>query len=210
MNYLKRYKIYEKSLDDAKKELKKFQTNLDLNKSLEDLIKSIEGIELKVDEIFPFLNGDENITEIDEIENFSKELSERNLKHSELFNTDDFNTFARFPIKWFWIYEEDATDVEMPIYILLQKWDEDKNDWGDLRLYYVQKDIIGFLEELSEVKLEIRQKNGNRKWTYFTSNSGEDWILQNIQDATATFQKNLDWNRIITLSHHPDVEILFF
>lgn len=210
MNYLKRHKLYEKSLDDAKKELKKFQTNLDLQKTLDELLESIEAVELKTDDIFPFLDGNEGIGELDELENFEKELEDRNLKHSELFNTDDFNTFARFPIKWFWIYEEDASDVEIPIYILIQHWEEEKNDWSDLKLYYVQKDISDFLDELSEVKLEVRQKDGDGMWTYHTSNSGEDWILQNIEKATATFRKNLDWNRIITLSHHPDVEIVFF
>lgn len=210
MNYLKKYQLYEKSLEDAKKELKGFQTNLDLQKSLDDLLESIEAIEIKTDVIFPFLDDDENLSSLDEIDDFSNELEERGLKHSEIFNTDDFNTFARFPIKWMWIYEEDASDVEVPIYIILQHWAEKKEDWSKIKLYYVQKDITGFLDELSEVKLEIRQKDGDGLWTYHTSNSGEDWVLQNYEKATETFRKNLDWNRIITLSHHPGVEIVFF
>ena len=212
MNYLKKYTIFEKNIETAQKELKNFQTDLDLDKNLKEIIESIDGVEVKPEIIFPFLKDDMNkdLLVLDETDDFHSELDDRGLKNSETFNTKDFNTFARFPIKWFWIYEKDAESEELPIYILLQHWVEASNGWSSLKMYYVQKDITEFMSALSEVTLEIRQKEGDKKWTYTTSNSGEDWILNNTEEATETFKKNLDWNRIISLSHHPDIEIVFF
>jgi len=208
MRRILRYKIYEKSLADAKKELKNFQEELDIDITIKDLVDSIDGIELEIESVFSFLKNNEKLENLIDNSTFKTELEERDLKPSELFNSEDFNTFTKLPIKWIWIYEKDASDMEIPIYIIIQYFKN--NEWSLLKMFYVQQEIDNFLEELSEITLEIRQKNGDKKWIYTTSNSGEDWILQNIENVTSTFTKNLDWDKIIMLSKHSKVELVFY
>jgi len=208
MRRILRYKIYEKSLADAKKELKNFQEELDIDITIKDLVDSIDGIELEIESVFSFLKNNEKLENLIDNSTFKTELEERDLKPSELFNSEDFNTFTKLPIKWIWRYEKDASDMEIPIYIIIQYFKN--NEWSLLKMFYVQQEIDNFLEELSEITLEIRQKNGDKKWIYTTSNSGEDWILQNIENVTSTFTKNLDWDKIIMLSKHSKVELVFY
>lgn len=208
MRHIKKFKLYEKSLADAKEELNEFQDELDIDTTIKDLVDSVDGLEVEIETIFPFLNGDEEVEELYDNSKFIDELEERDLKTSEIFNSEDFNTFSRLPIKWIWIYEKDSNDMEMPIFIMLQYFDSE--EWSTPRMFYVQEDVNNFLEELSQITLEIRDKNSDKKWIYLTSNSGEDWILQNKDDATETFRYNIDWDVVKMLSNHTQVELVFY
>jgi hypothetical protein len=208
MKHIQRFKLYEKSLADAKEELKEFQDELDIDTTIRDLVESVDALEVELDSIFPFLNGDEEIDDLYDNSKFIEELEERDLKTSELFNSEDFNTFARLPVKWIWIYEKDSNDMEMPVFVMLQYYDGE--NWIEPRMFYVQKDVSNFLEELSQITLEIRDKKSDKKWIYLTSNSGEDWILQNTDDATSTFKPNIDWDSVVMLSQHSQVELVFY
>ncbi len=209
MKYLKRFKLFEKSLEEAVEELKDFQKELDINSNLTKLIKSIDGIELELSTIFEHLLGDEDITELEDDPKFNNELSDRNLKISELFDTEESATLIKLRLKYYWIYTTDSTELDTPVYILLQ-WVNKDNTLSNIRLFYVQKDITNFYDELSTVKMIVKQKDKkSNKWIYISSNSGQNWVLQNAENATTTFKQTLNAEDVEELSKHPDVIVVF-
>ncbi len=224
MKYLKPHNfILEKSLWNVNKDLKHFHNVLDLDVTIKELMKSLDAIEMDLDTIFPVLEGDETLKELINWSKFTDELKEYKLKLSELFDTENLQTFSRLPMKWYWIYSSDASDLDVPIYILFKYYYKDK--WSNLQLYYVQEDITNFLNELSTVTLEFRHINEDKRWFYKTSNSGMNWILQKdtkkIKEdntykevksnaETATFRANLKWENILALSNRTDLELFIY
>lgn len=210
MKYLKKYTLFEKSLEEAVEELKEFQQDMDLNSNLTKLLDSIDSVELDINTIFPFLEGSEDISELEDNSKFINELKNRNLRISELFDTQESATLIKIRLRYYWIYTEDSTDLEIPVYILFQ-WVNKDNTLSPLKLYYVQKDISNFYNELSTVTLEITQKsNKDKKWVYITSNSGQNWVLQNKDKATTSFKKTLSSEEVEQLAKYTEIELIFF
>lgn len=209
MKYLKRFKIFEKSLEEAVEELKDFQKELDINSNLTKLINSIDGIELDIKTIFEHLSGDEDITDLEDDPQFNEELKERDLKISEIFDTEESATLIKIRLKYYWIYTEDSSELDTPVYGLFQ-WVNRDNSLSPVRLFYVQKDITNFYDELSTVKMTVKQNDRkSNKWIYISSNSGQNWNLQNTENATATFKLSLNTEEVEELAKHPDIEVIF-
>lgn len=223
MKHLKPYTILEKNLWDVKKDLKHFHNVLDLDVTIKELMNSLDGIHMDLETIFPVLDGDETLKELANWSKFTDELKEYKLKLSELFDTQKLQTFSRLPMKWYWIYSEDASDLDVPIYIMFKYYYEKK--WSNIQLYYIQEDIMNFLNELSTVTLEFRYNNGEKRWFYKTSNSGMNWVLQKdmkkIKEGgsykevksnaeTATFRPDLKWESVLALSNRTDLELFIY
>lgn len=224
MKRLKLYnELFEKSLWEVKKDLKHFHNVLDLDVTIKELMDSLDAISMDLKTIFPVLEGDENLKELATWNKFTTELSEYKLKLSELFDTNKLQTFSRLPMKWYWVYTEDATDLDIPIYIMFKYYNDKK--WSDIQLYYVQDDITKFLDTLSAVTVEFRYNNGEKRWFYKTSNSGMNWVLQKdpkkikadgsyktvkSNEETATFRPNLHWNDILSYSKRTDLELFIY
>jgi hypothetical protein len=223
MKHLKPYNLLEKSIWQVKKELKHFHDVLDLDVTVKELMSSLDGIHMDLKTIFPVLEGDETLKELSKWEKFTDELKEYKLKLSELFDTENLQTFSRLPMKWYWLSSQDATDLDTPIYIMFKYYHKEK--WSEIQLYYVQEDIKNFLDELSAVTIEYRYNNGELRWFYKTSNSGVNWTLQKdtkkikvdgsykevkSNHETATFRNNLSWDNILELSKRNDVELYIY
>ncbi len=224
MKYLKKFTVLnEKSLWDVKKELKHFHNALDLDVTIKELMNSLEGIHMDLQSIFPILDGDENLKELSTWGKFNKELEDYKLKLSELFDTNSLQTFSRIPMKWYWLYSEDSSELDTPVYIMFKYFYNNK--WSDIQLYYIQTDIDNFLNELSSVTLEFRWNNGEKRWFYKTSNSGMNWNLEkdikkikvegsykevNSDMETATFKSNLKWEDVLNLSNRNDLELFVY
>jgi hypothetical protein len=209
MKYLKGFKLFEKTLEEAVEELKDFQKELDINSNITKLIKSVDGIELELGTIFENISGDEDIIEFEDDVNFNKELEERNLRISQLFDTEESATLIKLRLRYYWIYDKDSTELDTPIYVLLQ-WVNKDNTLSKIKLYYIQKDISNFYDELSTVKMIVKQKDKkSNKWIYISSNSGQNWVLQNTENATSTFKITLNSDDVEELSKHPDVIVDF-
>jgi hypothetical protein len=210
MRYLKNYKIFEKNLDESRAELKYFQDQMELNSNLTKLLDSIDAVQLSANTIFPFLNGGEMIENLDDDVKFQEELNERQLKISELFDTEDSATLIKVRLKYYWIYPEDSGELDMPLYLMIQYFIPKKDKWSSIKLYYVQKEIDNFYTELSSVVMIIKKKSDDSKqWVYKTSNSGLNWILEEPTIATETFRKTLEIDDVEALANHSEVEITF-
>lgn len=166
----------------------------DINESLsiwhDDILKSVNAKEVNPFETF---NLERNSIEMD-IEILSKSsefinsLSSIGLKISQEYNTDDFETFTKLSMKFMFIYNIESDELENPIYIIIQIWDDIKNEWLDCKFFKVNDDIKKFYDKLSNKTIVI--KSGEYKYIYTTSNSNE-WILQDISTMNDRFKKVL-------------------
>ena len=120
---------------------------------------------------------------------FVTALQNKGLKTSTVENTDDFETFVSRSMKFMPIRQEDANELMNPKYIIIQNRDESKNAWGELRPFKVHDEIKKFYDTLSSKTIEMKYKGKN--YIYSTSNSGNEWDLQNVKDADNIFKKYL-------------------
>lgn len=149
-----------------------------------DDVKSFLGIdgELRLD--LDFLCGS---GEKDPDEDFVKSLTSKKMKKSEVQNTDDYETFLNKPCKFMFIYDEKANELQNPLYLMLQTWNESLGEWSDVKLYKVNGDAKRFYDKLSSKTIEVL--DGDENYIYTTSN-GNEWTLKNPD------KENDVWKRV--------------
>lgn len=209
---------------NIKRSLKQFQSILNIDITIKDLMSTIDAISLDIKTIFPFMSGQENMNDLSKWTTLKTELKELELRMSTLFDTEELQTLTNVPMKWYWVYNEESTDIDVPIYIMFKYYYKDK--WSDIKLYYVQKETTEFLNNISVVNIEIRyNKDPNKLWFYKSVSSGKEWKLQTddkkvVEDgkelvkksnpATETFRPTLKWEDILELSKRSDLTFLVF
>ena len=182
MKYLKPYNTYLESL-----KIDVAIINVDINESLglyyENILKSIGAEEVDIFDTFSLpkdnftdkLNLDLLTTNTE----FINSLSSIGLKKSNVQNTDELETFVNKPCRFMLIYNIEANELENPIYIVFQSWNETLNKWEESKLYKVNGEIKNFYDKLSSRVIEI-DDNGE-KYIYQSANKNE-WILQNDKE----------------------------
>ena len=225
MKHIKKFdhgNLNESKLGDSKRQLKYFQDELDLDLTIDDLMSSIKATNLNLKSIYPSLTGKEKMSSLPQNEKFVQQLNELELKLSEFQDSETFETFSRIPLRWYWIYTEDASELEIPVQILYRYYYN--NEWSDIKLYMVNDNIENFYDELSLVTIELKvetkdndNKDVTKRWFYTTSDSGKTWTLQTnpkqikeeeksltvkSNKPTATFKKTMSWEEILHLAHN--------
>ena len=120
-------------------------------------------------------------------EDFVNALTKRKMKKSEVQNTDDFETFLNKPCKFMFIYAADANELQNPVYLMFQVWNDTADDWSPVALYKVNGDAKKFYDKLSSKTIEI--VDGDENYIYTTSN-GNEWVLKNND------KENDVWRRV--------------
>jgi hypothetical protein len=190
MKYLKSYKIYKESiLIDLS-----LSTVGDLLESLtiwHDALLGAVGAEelnifdtlkLPVDDFkdrldFEFLQ--------DNVE-FINSLSSIAIKKSQLQNSEDYQTFLNKPCKFMFLYDINSNELQNPVYLLFQVWNESIKKWDDVKLYKINDDVKKFYDKLTSRTIEI--VDGDQNYIYQTSN-GNEWVLQNIDKENDIYKK---------------------
>jgi hypothetical protein len=190
MKYLKSYKIYKESiLIDLS-----LSTVGDLLESLtiwHDALLGAVGAEelnifdtlkLPVDEFkdrldFEFLQ--------DNVE-FINSLSSIAIKKSQLQNSEDYQTFLNKPCKFMFLYDINSNELQNPVYLLFQVWNESIKKWDDVKLYKINDDVKKFYDKLTSRTIEI--VDGDQNYIYQTSN-GNEWVLQNVDKENDIYKK---------------------
>ena len=190
MKYLKSYKIYKESiLIDLS-----LSTVGDLLESLtiwHDALLGAVGAEelnifdtlkLPVDDFkdkldFEFLQ--------DNVE-FINSLSSIAIKKSTLQNSEEYQTFLNKPCKFMFLYDINSNELENPVYLLFQVWNESIKKWDDVKLYKINDDVKKFYDKLTSRTIEI--VDGDQNYIYQTSN-GNEWVLQNIDKENDIYKK---------------------
>jgi hypothetical protein len=117
---------------------------------------------------------------------FINSLSSLALKKSALENSDDYQTFLNKPCRFMFIYNINSNELENPIYLLFQIWNETSDNWQDVKLYKVNDDSKKFYDKLTSRTIEI--VDGDENYIYETSN-GNEWVLQNSDKENDVYKK---------------------
>jgi len=154
------------------------------------------GSQLKEDETYY-----KNQLDLDSLSNDSKlinSLKKIGLKKSEVQNTEDIQTFINKPCKFMFIYDEKSNELENPLYVIMQIFNDTINKWDNIKLYKVNGEVKKFYDKLSSKTIKIT--DGEVNYIYTTSN-GNDWELQNLQivnDTYLRFFRNEEFEKLLS------------
>ena len=189
MKWIKSYKKYKESLVIDLT----FQS-VDLMESLniwhDILLNSINAEEVDIFDTLKLPTDLKDNLDLDFLFNnveFINSLSSLALKKSQLEDTETYQTFLNKPCKFMFIFSQEQNELENPLYIIFQIWNESMNRWGDSKLYKVNNDVKRFYDKLSSKTIEI--VDGDENYIYTTSN-GSDWELQNPLKLNDIYKKN--------------------
>jgi hypothetical protein len=128
MKYIKTYKNF----------LKESLTILSDN-----LLDSIKAKEVNIKDVLG-ISSQNDLDIFSKNEEFIKAISKLGLKKSEIQNTADYETFIdpKNPIKFILIYDANSSELENPLYILMQNIKE-------IKMYEINDDFNNFYDKLS-------------------------------------------------------------
>ena len=132
-----------------------------------------------------FLNKLDLDTLGDNVE-FINSLSSISLKKSPLENSDNYQTFLNKPCRFMFLYDINSNELENPIYIMMQVFNETLNKWEDLKLYKIGDDIKKFYDKLTSRTIEI--VDGDQNYIY-TSDNANEWTLQNKDNLNDIYKE---------------------
>jgi hypothetical protein len=108
---------------------------------------------------------------------FINSLSSIALKKSPIQNSDDFQTFLNKPCRFMFLYDINSNELENPIYIMMQVYNDTLSSWDNSKIYKIQDDVKKFYDKLTSRTIEI--VDGDQNYIYTTSNGNNEWVLQN-------------------------------
>ena len=117
---------------------------------------------------------------------FINSLSSLGLKKSPLQNTEDYQTFVNKPCKWMFIYDINSNELENPLYIVFQTWNETNKNWEDVKLFKINGDVKKFYDKLSSKTIEVA--DGDENYIYTTAD-GNTWELQNLDKENDIYKR---------------------
>jgi hypothetical protein len=210
VNYIRTYNSFKESI-----EIDLNTQNLsDLLESLtifeDSLLSSIKAEKEDIVNIFDNIKnykGKVDIDNLSEDSNFMEALSKLGLRKSNIQNTSDFETFLGKPLKFMPIFKIQDNDLMNPTYILIQSYNDSRNEWDEIRLYKVNDDIKKFYDKLSSKTIEIIDNNTKDSYIYITSNSGNDWELKNLNDETDIFKRYLQNPDLENMASKKDITV---
>jgi hypothetical protein len=74
------------------------------------------------------------------------------------------------------IYDINSNELENPVYIMMQVYNDTLRKWDDVKIYKIKDDVKKFYDKLTSRTIEI--VDGDQNYIYETSN-GNEWVLQN-------------------------------
>jgi hypothetical protein len=117
---------------------------------------------------------------------FINSLSSISLKKSPVENSDDYQTFLNKPCRFMFLYDINSNELENPIYIMMQVYNDTLRSWDTLKIYKIQDDVKKFYDKLTSRTIEI--VDGDQNFIY-TSNNANEWILQNKDSENDIYKK---------------------
>jgi hypothetical protein len=84
------------------------------------------------------------------------------------------------------LYDINSNELENPVYLMFQVWNESIKKWDDVKLYKINDDVKKFYDKLTSRTIEI--VDGDQNYIYQTSN-GNEWVLQNVDKENDIYKK---------------------
>jgi hypothetical protein len=97
-------------------------------------------------------------------------------------------------MKFFFLLDKDAVQIEEPKYIFLQYFNSDNGKNSDILCIEHKGNINDFYSKLTDSTVEI--KKGDKNYVYKTSNAGNNWTMKNTTDANDEYKEELDKKEI--------------
>lgn len=174
-------------------------TNIEILESLvtstDKLLKLIDAKEVNLFDTFNLdrdnFDADFDIYYLYENKEFNDFLTDNELKKDEIESTENYETFLDnvYDVRFFTLHKIEQSELEKPQFIILQSKAKEEKEWNPVRCYTVNNDMRNFYDEMTSKTIELID-NDNR-FIYKTSNSGNDWVLQNIEDENDKFKEYL-------------------
>lgn len=208
MKYLRNYKQYKESIVIDLQ----FQSVEELLESLniwhDALLTSIDAEEVDIFDTLK-LPKEEFSTKLDldflhDNVEFVNSLSSIALKKSQVQNSDDFQTFLNKPCKFMFVFDINSNELENPVYLIFQTWNESLSKWEDVKLFKVKDNVKKFYDKLTSRTIEV--VDGDRNYIYQTSN-GNEWVLQNLDKENDTFKRTFRKEELQDLLKERNVKI---
>ncbi len=135
---------------------------------------------------------------------FINSLASLGLKKSTMQNSDDFETYLNRPCRFMMVYRVESNELENPVFIMIQSWNESTSNWETLRLYRLSGDVKKFYDKLSSKVIQI-EKDG-KTYVYNSTNRNE-WTLQNPDRSDKKFKKYLRTDELEELLREEGVRL---
>lgn len=135
---------------------------------------------------------------------FINSLSSIALKKSSLQNSDDFQTFLNKPCRFMFLYDINSNELENPIYIIMQIFNETLRKWDASKIYKIKDDVKKFYDKLTSRTIEI--VDGDQNYIYVTSN-GNEWVLQNKDKVNDIYQETFRKEELEELIKDKNIKI---
>lgn len=190
MRYIKKYKKFKESLvvDLTFQNVEELLESLNLWHDA--LLNAISAEEVDIYNTFKLPQEmSDNLEDLDTLSDnveFINSLSSLSLKKSGLQNSDDFQTFLNKPCKFMFVFDINSNELENPIYLLFQVWNETTDSWEGVKLYKVKDDVKKFYDKLTSRTIEI--VDGDENYIYRSDNANE-WILQDTKKENDVYKK---------------------
>lgn len=197
MKYLQGFDhVFERTIQQASQELKKFQQEHDATITFDDVLASVEAMRVSLSDLFPALTRCKTIELATTCPLFKSQLRTKKMRIGEITDTRDSATLLDSHLKFLMVYNEESMDLETPNYLLVQRGKGKKGFATALELYYVQGDIRDFFNTLTNLVLVVEHPT-KPGCLYKSSNSGEDWHLyRGTSGDTLLFKPHIDWSDI--------------
>jgi hypothetical protein len=117
---------------------------------------------------------------------FVNSLSSLGLKKSAVQISDEYETFLNKPCKWMFIYDISSNELENPLYITFQVWNQTNKQWEDVKFFSINGDVKKFYDKLSSKTIEVT--DGDDNYIYITSD-GNTWELQNLDKENDVYKR---------------------
>lgn len=208
MRYLKGYKKFKESIvvDLTFQNVEELLESLNLWHDA--LLNAISAEEVDIYDTFKLPKEmSDKVEDLDTLSDnveFINSLSSIALKKSELKNSEDFQTFLNKPCKFMFVFDINSNELENPVYLLFQVWNEATNTWEGVKLYKVNDDVKKFYDKLTSRTIEIL--DGDENYIYQTSN-GNEWVLQNVDKQNDVYQKTFRREELQELLKDRNVQV---
>jgi len=211
---MKRIKNYNTFIFENATEMVEIFNDADILESIvtdsDALLNSIKAKEIDLFQAFEFspddIDSNFSIEELYDNKPFNDSINNKEYKKIELESTEETETFIEdtIVVKFFSIYEKDASELEKPEYIIYQSKKKSDSEWEPVKCYKVNDDMKHFYDKLTNKSVEI--KKGDKTYLYSTSNSGNDWQLQ-AQEEDGNFKEFMSNDDIKAILLDDDVSI---
>ena len=161
-----------------------FNESMDLE--IESILLNMDSETIDPKTIFNYKLTNKSLEKISDDIDFINALTSKGLKKTDIKSSDDYETFIKTPFKYLFISDINSTELDNPLYIIIQKWDKHLLLWTKPLIYTIKSDINNLYDRMTLRMIELTDKTGE-KWIYSTSN-GNEWVLQN-KEPNKTFLK---------------------